>query len=228
MNVNKAPIIEDLDKFCDCFGYEDFNIKYLIAVDFRLPKNKRIAQALQWNSDILVYLDKSIPKKTRKRFVNFFKQINGINNFRIAFSKKLKNANYLIRVSDSTIPNKKTKTKEYDEYHPFSKVTYNLLNDNNDKLYAGILEIDKSVLHNDSLTLKKLKQMFFMSLGAFVMITYMPYESLLSPTYESSEKISELDLKLLRTHYYYIYPGVFHRADILKLREQAKLICNND
>lgn len=220
--------IDNLEKFCDCFNNKEFNIQYSSAVQFHLPKNKQVVETKQWNSQIIVFVDKSIDKTVKKKFVAFFKQINDIENFKISFTKSKKESNYLIKVSDSTISNFKSDTKEYNELSPYSKVTYNLTTDKNNKFYGGTLLIDKTILKDKDLTLKKLKQMFYMSLGPFANRESMPIESLLNPNYVESEIITDFDLKVLKTHYYKIYPRPFSKLDLIIMKRKSKSICKNE
>lgn len=225
VNTKDFLKINDIERFCDCFKDESFVYTVSSAIQFELPEGKIIAETKQWNSHIYVFIDNSIPRNIRKEFRSFFTQTNNIDNFNLSFTNTIKKSNYLVKVSDSIISNYKTKKKTYDEENPYSKVTYNLVTDNNNKFYSGILLIDKSVLANESLMLKKLKQMFFMSLGPFSNSKSMPEESLLSPNYLESKKISSFDLKLLKTHYYRIYPRPLNKLDLIKLSRMAKSIC---
>lgn len=228
INLETHIEIKNVEKFCKYFNNDKSITTLSSAIQYYLPKNSRVAKSRQWNSEILVYIDKSIPKKTRTAFKSFFSQIDSVENFKISFSKSINQANYLIKVSDTTIPNYKSKKHDYDENHPISKGIYKALIDSNDKLYTCATYIDKSILKNKELSLRKLKQLFFLSLGQFTYRKSLPKESLLNPDYKESEKVSEFDINLLKLHYYKIYPRAFDRADLMIFKRKAKSICEND
>ncbi|WP_412561015.1 hypothetical protein [Winogradskyella sp. MIT101101] len=228
VNLSGKVEIKDVEKFCKYFKKNESIRDLINAIQFELPKNRKLAETKQWNSKIIVFIDKNIPRKLKKNFITFFKQIDSVNNFELSFSKSLDDSNYVIKVSDTLIPNFKTDSKDFDELSPYSKATYNLISDNNNKFYSGTLLIDESVLNNEELSLKKLKQMFFMSLGPFVSRKSLPTESLLHSKYVNSNKLSEFDINLLRSHYFKIYPRPFTRPDLIEFNNKAKSICKNE
>lgn len=162
----------------------------------------------QWNSDIVVYLDKQIPKGVSENLMTFYEQINEINNLNILFTSKLKDANYYIKVTSEKVnvygEDYKFNSEEERLKDIYTCATYRIITDNNYKNYAGVLKINISNSDNEFL-LKQLKQMFFISLGQFY--KYYGYEetSLLSDKYNNSNTISDNDLELLRMHYAIIY-----------------------
>lgn len=228
VNLETKIKIKNVDKFCKYFNNDKAITTLSSAIQYYLPKNSRVAKSRQWNSEILVYIDKSIPKTTRKAFKSFFSQIDSIENFKISFSKSISKANYLIKVSDTIIPNYKSKKREYDDNYPISKGVYKALIDSNDKIYTCATYIDKSIIKNKKLSLKKLKQLFFFSLGQFTYRKSFPKESLLNLDYKESKKVSEFDINLLKLHYYKIYPRSFDRADLMVFKRKAKSICKNE
>lgn len=229
VNSNRALLFDNNQQFCEYYKSNEYFNNYNAAVSYELlKKSDRIAVSKQWNSEIFVYLDKSIPKKLRKKFTSFFKQIDSINNFKLSFSKSIDQANYVIKVSDSTITNYKTDTREYDETYTYSRIKCNLLRDKDNKIYGAITLVDASLLNNKPLMLKKLKQIFFISTGQFNQVNFAPSESLLSPDYIDSIKIAEFDINFLKTHYFKIYSRPFNKLDAFKLSKKAKSICNNE
>ena len=99
----------------------------------------------QWKTKIMVYLDKSIPKKIRKDFRRFFEQLNTIEHLQIDFTKNKEKANYLIKdTSEDLLAGMDLYTKN--ESYPYSHVTYNLLTDINSKLFGGTLLINSALL----------------------------------------------------------------------------------
>lgn len=179
----------------------------------------------QWNSDIVVYLDKQIPKEVSENLMTFYEQINEINNLNILFTSKLKDANYYIKVTSEKVnvygEDYKFDSEEERLKDIYTGATYRIITDNNYKNYAGILKINISNSDNEFL-LKQLKQMFFISLGQFY--KYYGYEetSLLSDKYNNSNTISDNDLELLRMHYAIIYEQKINGNTFKALQEIQK------
>ena len=92
-------------------------------------------------------------------------------------------------------------------------------------MFGGIIEINEEVFENRELTLRKLKQMFFFSLCIFRANKTAPEDSLLSYEYMHEELMSEFDLKILKTHYYKIYPQPLTYNHLFDLNSIARKIC---
>lgn len=224
VNYKDSLKIDNSNKFCKCFTNDSIFNKYISALQFESRQSK------QWNSEIIVYVDKEIPVTVKKNFIDFFKQIDSysIENINVSFTNNFNDSNYWIKVSDTLILSSKISQYDNDEFSPHSRVSYNLHTDNNKKFYSGILLIDKSLLNNKDLALKKLKQLFFISLGPFYYSKNMPSESLLNPNYINFNNISEFDIKILETDYYKIYPQPFSQSNLFKMRMKAKTLCKDD
>lgn len=173
---------------------------------FTYEYSKTVYELKQWNAPIVVYIDRKIPKNIVQDFKKFYTQIDSIENLKISFTSNIKKANYFIKTTTEKI---KSYSKDYEfdseeekENSILTGAKYNLLTDDNNKFYSGILtvNIDKEIK-----LLKQLKQLFFMSLGQFYTSQYYPKESILSKTYENKKSISQFDLDLLKIHYSIIY-----------------------
>ncbi|MTE25519.1 hypothetical protein [Winogradskyella ouciana] len=228
VNLNNRAKVDNLETFCKYFASEESFQKLISSIQYYYLKNSSIAHFRQWNSEVITYLDKRIPRNIRKEFMNFFRQLDSINNFNMSFSNSLNKANYIIKFSDTVVPNLKTKKKKYNENHPLSKGNYRVLVDNDDKIYGCYMYVDRSLLDNEDLLLKKLKQLYFMSLGQFTYRKNISKKSLLNPEYIDTSKLSNYDKNLLSTHYYKIYPKTFDRFDLMRLNNLAKSICKNE
>jgi len=179
---------------------------------------------MQWKSKIVIYLDKSLPKKIRKDFITFFQQINDIENLDIEFTRNKEKANYLIKDTSEDLL---AKTDLYDkkESYPLSHVYYDLLNDTNSKFFGGTLSINLDAIKDKKLILPKLKQLFFISLGQFVIDRNVEKSSLLRIGYENTNQILEKDLSLLKLHYIQIHETPLSCLSYSKFISKLKLTC---
>lgn len=188
--------------------------------------SKNVIILKQWNSPIVIYLDKELPKKVRKQFESFFSQVKGIDNLNISFTKDIEKANYYIKVVDEPVNGYKDdyefESEEERNEFVFTGANYNLLTDNNAKFYSGILEINPES-KDEFQMLKQLKQLFFFSLGQFTLNYYSSQENRLrSDSYNNSEHISDYDLDLLRIHYKIIYDRKINGTTFQNLMKIAK------
>lgn len=216
----------ELDVFCKCFTNDSLIRNYKSAVFYYSNNNDKVQKANQWNSNLKVYFSKDIPKKTRNKFKKFYKPISSINNLKIDFVKDIEDSNYVIKLSDTIIPNITIGETEYDETHPLSKISYSLLIDKYRKYYGGTLIVDVDRLNNKNLLLPKLKQLFFLSLGAFIINKSFSNTSLISTEYIDNRQISNEDLKLLEMHYFIIYDKLVSAFTINELAKNSKSICS--
>lgn len=215
---------KELDLFCECYTNDSLTKKYNLSVFIDTWKDGKYLSNYQWTSKINVYFDKQIPIKVKKDFISFFEPLNNIDNLEIDFVKKKENANYLIKTSDTLIPN----NPKYGEAYNLSKATYNMLTDKNKKFYGGEIIIDLDRLNDKSLLLPKLKQLFFTSLGQFATLKHFTKTSLLSIKYEDDKEISDEDIQLLKMHYIKIFDEPFTLMEFYKLTSKFKSICKNE
>jgi hypothetical protein len=182
----------------------------------------------QWNTHIIVFFDKEISKNLIKRFKLYFNQLKNIKNLKISYTKDIENANYYFKVTNEKVSGfgKKYKFKKgfKKDIHPFYNMTYKLLTDKNNKFYSCITQINRQELQNNTLAFKKIKQLFYLSLGNFVIKKYGIDYSLISLKYSDEETISEHDLDFLKIHYGKIYE---QKVD-LKTFEKLKKIANEN
>jgi hypothetical protein len=186
---------------------------------FKLKKTLRLYKSLvfrhkdelllkQWNTPIIIYFDKKIPKTVIENFSQFYSQLNNIKNLNISFTKNIEKANYYIQSTNKNInayPDTYTFKSEEERINSIlTGATYSLITDKNNKFYAGILTINISN-KDDLAILKQLKQLFYMGLGNFYSSKKFDRDSLLSDKYEKVDYISNFDLTLLKMHYINIY-----------------------
>ena len=228
VNLRNEISKEELKLFCHYYTDDTLISNYKTAV-FHYASNKDKKQkSYQWNCDIDVYVDSAIPKKIKKDFIKFYSSLNHINNLKINFVNDVEESNYIIKLSDTLISNYKMGRHKNPELHPLSKIAYNMLADDNKKFLGGIAKIDLDHLSDKSLLLQKLKQMFFISLGQFIVNETFHETSLLSPNYKNNETISNEDLDLLKIHYIKIYDKPLSAFTINELIEKSKSFCENE
>ncbi|OBX19689.1 MULTISPECIES: hypothetical protein [Bizionia] len=199
-----------------------------IVFCYLTPNPPIVYNLMQWNEPIVIFMDKDFPKDVREKFETFISnlQLREINHLDISFTKKLKNANYHIKSSDIPIngykPDFKFDTEEDRLNDILTGSVYTLATDGNNKFYAGVLKIHlKSFKTNVDIT-KRLKQLFFKSLGNFVADNYKETTSLLHHNYDNSEAISEFDMNILKIHYAIIYEQKVNGATFKKLVQLAE------
>ncbi len=215
----------DLTFLNDSLYSEDFFFKYEYMVfQFTDENSKKIYHIQQWSTPIIVYLDKELPKTVRKEFEEFYSQIKGIKNLKISFTTKLENANYFVKATSKTVNGYDNDYKFPDEESRRNNVltgsTFKLQSDYNNKYFSGILTVNPSE-KDETLLLKQLKQMFFMSLGRFFVSNEFEEESILSSKYVNSKVVSQSDLDILKVHYEIIYDQAINGTTFKKLKEIA-------
>lgn len=183
--------------------------------------------AKQWNSTIKVYIDKSLPKKDRKAFIKFYKQLNVLEHLKIEFVKDIEKSNYLITSTKEDLLTK-TGLTDKDETYIYSHVDYSAFNDANSKFYGCKMEININAIIDKTLIIKKLKQLFFISLGQFVGDKSIKSNSLISYNYANNEQISQSDLQLLQLHYLQLHNKPISCSSFSKIIDNLKLQCNDD
>ena len=229
VKLKKGFSEDDINYICECFKDDTITSIYRNMAFTRKLKGYLKSETTQWNSKVIIYFDSQFSKKTIREFKAFFKPIEHIYNLNISYTNKPDKANYHIKVSDSLIENHKNDDGDLDETQPFSRITYNLISDNNYKYYAGKIFIDIKHIEDENLIIIKLKQLFFNSLGHFQM-NYSPLSgnSLTNENYNDSKLISETDIALLRLHYFKIHHNSFNLKDFLNLEKELKKICTYD
>lgn len=228
---NKTP---NLKPFCEYLDNKNLLNRYKSRVFRYSNKNsKKVFYVKQWNTQIIVYLDEKIPKEQKKELTNFFIKFNNINNLVVTCTNDIEKANYYIKVID------KSKHGYNEDYtfdneeerrtFPLTNTTYNLLNDKSLKFYCGVLSINSEEFKNDlTLAIKKIKQVFFMSLGDFSLSYFGNKDSLLSDEYVNSDTLSKEDIDILKIHYSVLYDQKIHSNQFDEILTLTKTYCNDN
>ncbi|WP_418511734.1 hypothetical protein [Corallibacter sp.] len=222
----------DLD-YLNASNYEYENmIKYYQRIVFCTIYDDTLYnyKLMQWSTDIVIYLDKNLPKSVANGFYDFISKsnINSVNNLNISFTKKVSEANYIIKMTPKMV-NGYDKDFEFDSEEErknsfLTGGTYELSTDQNNKFYSAVLEMSSKLKKTDDQFLKQLKQLFFKSLGNFVADNYKDTDSLLHKAYINSDTISEFDMNILKIHYGIIYEQIINGS---KFRSLVKLANSN-
>jgi len=220
---NSYNIEKDI-KLCNCASNDTLIWFYKSRVFGHYTKKKK--KSYQWNTEITIYLDKRLSKKIRKSFKEFYRPLEEDNIINISYSTNPLDANYHIIVSDSIMKVETNSKGKPDINHYLSSVTYKLTSDYNNKYYAAKLIVDAQSIMNDNLVLEKIKRLFFMSLGQFPVYSskYMK-ESLLVKSNINTDAISDIDLDILRLHYFKIHDYDFSIVEFYKNLKKIKAIC---
>lgn len=223
-NISNSNI--KLDFLCD----QKLVRKFTYSVFRYSNKNSKTVYYLkQWNTPIIVYFDKKIPKEVTNKFKAFFSKFNTINNLKIHYTTNIEKANYQIKVSNRKITkyikNIKFKSdKEKINYFLYN-ATYNLQTDNNMKFYSGTIQINTDEFNND-LLLKKLKQLFYITLGNFTTSYSSLENSLLNLKYADNATISDIDFNFIKAFYEIIYTQKINGTTFSNLNKLAQKNCN--
>ena len=230
---NDATIIENtsnqnvnLDFLCD----QKLARKFTYSVFRHSNENSKTIHYLkQWNTPIIIYFDKRIPKEVINKFRSFFSELNTINNLKIYYTTNIEKANYQIKTSNHKITKytknvKFTSDKEKINYFLYN-ATYQLQTDYNMKFYAGVIYINIDEFSND-LLLKKLKQLFYISLGNLTTSYSSKENSLLSLKYIDNPTISDNDFNFIKAFYKVIYTQKINGTTFSNLKKLAQKNCN--
>ncbi|WP_040278471.1 hypothetical protein [Psychroserpens damuponensis] len=215
---NKDTFYLEKQKFLDLstFQYDKEKTpklieRYKTSVFFNSQKrSKRTYRLLQWKVPVVIYFDKEIPNRIKKEVKTFYKQIENVDNLSVSFTNNINKANYRIKITSDTF---NTNSINYDNLEKYQKFThffdfcsYSVIKDNSDGVIGCTLKINREQLKTDDYLLSNIKQGIFLSLGRFFMNPKLIDESLLTNTiYVNNPVLSDLDVSLLKLHYYQLY-----------------------
>lgn len=196
---------------------------YKTSVFFGSKKTSRtVYRLLQWKAPLIIYFDKKIPNRIKKKVQAFYSQTNEIENLTITFTKDIEKANYRIYITDETFDIDPEDYGLIDALEKqkffFTNCTYSLVKDNIDGIKACTMKISEKQLSNDEILLINLKQGIFFSLGRFYSNYGLnPDESLTNLIYTNKDVLSDLDFSILRLHYYQLYNRRINGTDFENL-----------
>ncbi|WP_452224667.1 hypothetical protein [Lacinutrix chionoecetis] len=186
-----------------------------VAFKFKNDSLKNEATMKYWKDDISIYFAKEIPKKSKKKFLDFANNvINQVDSLKLKEVKRIEDSNYIIYYSGSF---------EYESRmeHYTDSDFYMHWNGKN-QIYKVALRIKSDDLFNENLRLIEMKRLFFQSLGYFQFNTDLDCSNYFSGCYAESETLSNLDIELLQYHYSYgICKGTDYKSFITQ-HEKAK------
>ena len=215
------------------YNYQNIIEQYqLIAFYPVFTDTKNSYYLPQWSSDIVVYLDPKLPEEVKVKFEKFYSDVSlkNVKNLKISFTNQLKNANYQIKTTEEDINGYEKdfefKTEQDRRKNMYTGATYSLHSDKNRKYYAATLYINPKKIGTNELVLKRLKRVFYYSLGNFsTALVQENKNSLLDQEYNNSHKISTFDLNILSIHYGVLYD---HLVDYHIHRRLTQLATQHD
>lgn len=201
----------------------------LILLKYELiATNGKKGYISQWSVPINVYMDPKLPDNVKNKFKKFYsdKSVKNIPNFRLNFTMKKEDANYYISLSEKEVigysNNREFSSEEERKKHYLTGLTYKLNADNNKKYYSAYMPINLETANYNNLLLKKLKKLFFQSLGAFRPHRLDDKSSLLHVEYEDQKTISLFDIEILKIHYGHLYEQPVNIESLNQLIKLAK------
>ncbi|WP_431134447.1 hypothetical protein [Psychroserpens mesophilus] len=210
------------------FQYDKEKTPYLLehfstSVFFNTNKySKKTYQLYQWKVPLVIYFDKAISNRIKKRVKTFYEITDSIHNLNITFTNNLDKANYRIFITDKTFDIDPydfgiTDSLEMQKFF-FNNCYYSIVSDNSNGIIGCSMKINRKQLDSDDILLTNIKQGIFLSLGRFHYNYYLTSEnSLTSLIYDNRDVLSNLDLNLLRLHYFQLYDRLVDGTDIFKL-----------
>lgn len=169
------------------------------------PQSKTPHPLRHWMVPIIVYVDPAIDRRIKKDFQAFVNSFPVVDNLSIEITTKRAQANYFITYTDQQI---------IDRNKTYTGITYQLLTDYRNKIYAATLAINPGQITTNEEQMRRLRLFFFNSLGQFCILSA-PENSLFSEDYAPSGQFSAVDTSVLRFHYNFINDNPV-TADIFK------------
>ncbi len=148
-----------------------------------------------WKDDIRIFFSKSVSKKTKKDFMLFADQIDkAVDSLHIKEVKNVEDSNYIIYYFGDYEYESRMDNYTYSTFYASWK---------HNKIYRTTIRLDESAFFGDALIQYKLRELFFQSIGYFVLIDDFACESYFSNCYSPNKRLTELDIELLKYHYSY-------------------------
>lgn len=179
---------------------------------FTVDENKNYTKARHWSVPIKIFIDKSIAKDIREEFAQFIIFLPKIERLSVSLVSSLKDANYFVTTSDKTID-------PFDQDF-YKGITYSLINDFSGKFYCARLFCNPVQMKDNKVTLIRLKQFFFASLGNFCIRMHLNGDSLLGEDYINARTISRYDYAMLRYHYSLYNKNAVGYEELKQLQQQ--------
>ncbi len=166
-----------------------------------------------WEKPIKIFFSKDVSKNVREEFMKFTKEISSeIDSLNISRVRKLEDSNYVIYYSGNY---------EYESriHHYKSSNYYAYWSLHSSQIYRNSMRIHIEKEFNDTLVLKKMKDLFLQSLGQFKFLDEFECDNYFANCHSDKKKFSALDLEILKYHYSY---GICKGTDLLTFEEQHK------
>jgi hypothetical protein len=183
-----------------------------VAFRFKNEGDKDSETMKYWKEPIKVYFAQNIHKDVVRSLKTFMKELEThVDSLHIQQVRSLEESNYVIFNNESyqydTRVNKKSSCDYYIEWNNTSQIT------------RAALRFDLLKLPSLKLRKQKLKELFFGSLGRFIMSDSFVCESYFSNCHSDTKYLTSLDIEILKYHYSY---GICKGTSIRDFEEQHK------
>jgi hypothetical protein len=193
--------------------------KYKSVVFRPLANNTEKTKPMKyWKGGIKIFFTKSVSRKVRRKFMAFVKDIDKeLDSLHISRELSKEKANFIIYHDTDFEYDSNLENNESSNYW----VYWNKQN----QINKGFIRISKQLIFSDELEIIKIKELFVQSLGWFIMN---PKEfdcnSYFSGCKHDNEKITAMDIQVLKYHYSYGICKGTDKALFEKQHEKAQEI----
>lgn len=149
-----------------------------------------------WKDDIRIYFSENMSKSVIRDVMEFAHKIDEeVDSLKITKVKKIEDSNYVIYYDTDYEYLNEIKNKKKSDYW----ISWNGKN----QIERGYLRIVKSRMFSEKLTIQKIRELFFGTLGWFYLQDDLDCDNYVANCYSDSKHLTAIDLEILRYHYSY-------------------------
>ncbi|WP_412561016.1 hypothetical protein [Winogradskyella sp. MIT101101] len=149
-----------------------------------------------WKDDIRIYFSENMSKSVIRDVMEFAQKIDEeVDSLKISKVKKIEDSNYVIYYDTDYEYLNEIKNKKKSDYW----ISWNGKN----QIERGYLRIVKSRMFSEKLTIQKIRELFFGTLGWFYLQDDLDCDNYVANCYSDSKHLTAIDLEILRYHYSY-------------------------
>ena len=149
-----------------------------------------------WKDDIRIYFSENMSKSVIRDVMEFAQKIDEeVDSLKIIKVKKIEDSNYVIYYDTDYEYLNEIKNKKKSDYW----ISWNGKN----QIERGYLRIVKSRMFSEKLTIQKIRELFFGTLGWFYLQDDLDCDNYVANCYSDSKHLTAIDLEILRYHYSY-------------------------
>jgi hypothetical protein len=180
---------------------QDANDYYNIV--FNPSKTKYLTQ---WKSEVKIFLSKELSNDLKKGFIDYIGTFPELKNLKISLVKKKEDANYFIKGTSNfkSAHDESKYTVEQLKKNIYYNLNYQIQSDGNG-IKSCVLTFDPNRIFDEPTFLRRLKVVFFVTLGQFRHRRWIKGNSLTKIGNDSIQGLSDFDKRLLGYHYQHLY-----------------------